>query len=638
MKCLVILSLFCLFGLFNGVLGRGIPFLNQQSQSPADYTGLYVKTDAVEELIGKEQFRKWVFHQQRASFVEFYNSFCGFCRRFAPHWIQLGVDVQDWKDIVTIAAIDCSSDENSDVCREFEVMSYPTIRYFPPNYDEGPKQIGKSVYRPEHDTLKQILVNFLHTDEQKLPSWPDLEDVTADSAAELFTTAPQNIKVVYVVLENVLEPNKNTTGAQVILDLHQIKDILIRRASSLDFLKPKSDTRPALFAVRRDLSIEELTSETEPTREDLRKTILSDLQKHNINIPVSSAPVTAPPEDKTKTPDWMKHKQDKAIQEKVAQMKDVIFQADLEQAVRFTLFHEIPRYDTIKEDRFLALKRFLSVLSRYFPFGDNGRNFLKDLETYVGDKEESISGESFETEAKRLEEHYRPVFSSSKFVACYSEVEGLRRYPCSLWLLFHHLTVAAVEQNISTDPLEVLHAMHGYIKHFFGCTDCSNHFQEMAKKNRMFSVASQDNAILWLWSAHNQVNKRLSGDTTEDPAHPKIQYPSATECPQCRRGDNASHNDDSDPWDRTEVLFYLRRIHSPQNISRLGVDDEAALPASLDVLRAKRYVSNVFSDIDMRMGLLLYGFCICMLLAAVRLFLKRGYRKKMYIHDLLGKV
>lgn len=155
----------------------------------------------------------------------------------------------------------------------------------------------------------------------------------------------------------------------------------------------------------------------------------------------------------------------------------------------------------------------------------------------------------------------------------------------------------------------------------------------------MFSVASQDNAILWLWSAHNDVNKRLSGDTTEDPAHPKIQFPSATECPQCRRGDNASHNDESEiSWDRTEVLFFLRRIHAVQNISRLGVDDESALPASLDVIRAKRYVSNVFSDIDMRMGLLLYGFCICMLLAAVRLFLKRGYRKKMYIHDLLGKV
>ncbi|GAB0099825.1 Sulfhydryl oxidase [Sergentomyia squamirostris] len=162
----------------------------------------------------------------------------------------------------------------------------------------------------------------------------------------------------------------------------------------------------------------------------------------------------------------------------------------------------------------------------------------------------------------------------------------------------------------------------------------------MARKNRMFSVASQDQAILWLWAAHNEVNKRLSGDATEDPVHPKIQFPDTTECAQCRRTDNTSHNDGNTEisWDRTEVLFFLRRIHAVPNISRLGVDDESALPATLDVLRAKRYVSNVFSDIDMRMGLLLYGFCICMLLAAVRLFLKRGYRKKMYIHDLLGKV
>lgn len=51
--------------------------------------------------------------------------------------------------------------------------------------------------------------------------------------------------------------------------------------------------------------------------------------------------------------------------------------------------------------------------------------------------------------------------------------------------MFHHLTVAADEQEKSTDPLEVLDAMHGYVKHFFGCTDCSRHFQEMAAKNKM---------------------------------------------------------------------------------------------------------------------------------------------------------
>uniref|UniRef100_A0A7G3ACA2 Sulfhydryl oxidase n=1 Tax=Lutzomyia longipalpis TaxID=7200 RepID=A0A7G3ACA2_LUTLO len=630
-----------LLGLLNAVQGRGIPFL-KQSQSPAEYNGLYMKTDDVQELIGKEQFRTAVFHQNRASFVEFYNSFCGFCRRFAPHWIQLGEETRSWRDIVDILAIDCSSDENSDVCRDFEVMSYPTVRYFPANYEEGPKQIGKSVYRPDSETLKETLINFLHTDEHKLPSWPDLDDVTADSAAELFTTAPQNIKIVYVVLENVQEPNKNTTGAQVILDLHKMKEALVRRASSLDFLHPKSDTRPALFAIHRDdLSIEELSGDKEATREDLRNMIMANLVKNNIAVPQTS-PIPLPVSEKTpdsSIPDWMKHKQDQAIQDKVAQMKGVVFQADLEQALRFSIFHEIPRYGDIRDDRLLALKRFLSVLSRYFPFGENGRKFLKELETFVGQKEDSVSGEEFEKYAKNLEEANRPVFSSTKFVGCYSEVDGLRRYPCSLWLLFHHLTVAAVEQNVSTDPLEVLHAMHGYIKHFFGCTDCSNHFQEMARKKRLFSVASQDNAILWLWSAHNEVNRRLAGDATEDPAHPKVQFPSAAECPQCRRGDNASHNDGSEiPWDRTEVLFFLRRIHSVQNISRLGVDDESALPATLDVLRAKRYVSNVFSDIDMRMGLLLYGFCICMLLAAVRLFLKRGYRKKMYIHDLLGKV
>ena len=71
-----------------------------------------------------------------------------------------------------------------------------------------------------------------------------------------------------------------------------------------------------------------------------------------------------------------------------------------------------------------------------------------------------------------------------------------------------------------------------------------------------FLPTSPDQSILWLWTIHNIANRwsvtksfakiwiksfkltsfvrNLAGDATEDPAHPKIQWPSDSQCPTCR--------------------------------------------------------------------------------------------------------
>lgn len=59
-------------------------------------------------------------------------------------------------------------------------------------------------------------------------------------------------------------------------------------------------------------------------------------------------------------------------------------------------------------------------------------------------------------------------------------------------------------------PLEVLNTMRCYVKHFFGCQECAQHFEAMAAKS-MDQVKSRREAVLWLWSHHNEVNARLAG-------------------------------------------------------------------------------------------------------------------------------
>lgn len=57
----------------------------------------------------------------------------------------------------------------------------------------------------------------------------------------------------------------------------------------------------------------------------------------------------------------------------------------------------------------------------------------------------------------------------------------------------------------------MLQTIRGYVRTFFGCKGCSQHFEEMAKES-MDSVKTADQAILWLWKKHNLVNSRLAGE------------------------------------------------------------------------------------------------------------------------------
>lgn len=283
--------------------------------------------------------------------------------------------------------------------------------------------------------------------------------------------------------------------------------------------------------------------------------------------------------------------------------------------------------------------------------GDNGQRFLFELNAYVN-SELKFDGKALSNKMKEIEKKHEPLFSSSQWIGCKPSVSGHRGFSCGLWQLFHYLTVQASNSDQSHDALEVLQAIHGFVKHFFGCTHCSKHFQEMADRNGIWKVATKEEAVLWLWSAHNEVNMRLAGDNTEDPAFPKIQYPSQGMCSQCYRkmipiqgGTPSSDISGAHHWDSREVLYFLRRIYSLFNLSRYGVDDETVLPEMMTSAYSSKLKSassgsfaGAFSEMDIRMGILLYAFCMLIIIVAVKLFLQRGYRKKIYTHDFLGKI
>ncbi|ELV13151.1 Sulfhydryl oxidase 2 [Tupaia chinensis] len=183
-----------------------------------------------------------------------------------------------------------------------------------------------------------------------------------------------------------------------------------------------------------------------------------------------------------------------------------------------------------------------------------------------------------------------------KWVGCQGSRPELRGYPCSLWKLFHTLTVRASTHpqalagtGFEDDPQAVLQTVRRYVRSFFGCRDCADHFEDMADAS-MASVKTADQAVLWLWRAHNVVSGRLAVEgppapapapchPSEDPKFPKVPWPSPDLCPACHEEVRGL-----DSWSESHVLAFLKRHYSSDNLldtyaADLGGLGGAAAPA-----------------------------------------------------------
>lgn len=206
-------------------------FKRQADTSNDENAGLYDENDSVVSLTAANLKEK-VFQQPYASLVEFYNSYCGFCRRYAPIWKQLASDILAWQSMIKVMALDCSRDENNSLCRQFDVMAYPTIRFIPPYYEDGPQNIGIPITAHAEAEVINALIENMHNVTNQPPKWPDFTALEPTSPhAELFTNnearAGALVKYAYIVNEN--ETNGTTVGSQVILDFLDTPVLVVKR-------------------------------------------------------------------------------------------------------------------------------------------------------------------------------------------------------------------------------------------------------------------------------------------------------------------------------------------------------------------------------------------------------------------------
>jgi len=244
-----------------------------------------------------------------------------------------------------------------------------------------------------------------------------------------------------------------------------------------------------------------------------------------------------------------------------------------------------------------------------------------------------------------------------KWRSCKGSESRYRGFPCGLWTVFHTLTVNCAELDASTiSGLNVLIGIREFINKFFGCAYCREHFKKMAKTIRA-EVTSHEDAIIWMWKSHNQVNARLKKDTSSDPVHPKIQFPPPSMCLECRSSADAENTIVTDPgfgvektnWNKRVVLEFLKEHYSPDNIrvkerslgSSSDIDDDTDSVRrrknkfTYRVYPRKRSSSSTrllgLSNFDMSLCVFLYVVVISVLIVLYLYFL-RFRRKSMFKH------
>ena len=91
---------------------------------------------------------------------------------------------------MAVAAIDCAMEYNMETCREYEVMGYPTIKFFSPNTPAGDMGQERQNRDKTIPVIKRDMITFL-SDLQSSnnvsrigPDWPKLPPVKVTGKIE----------------------------------------------------------------------------------------------------------------------------------------------------------------------------------------------------------------------------------------------------------------------------------------------------------------------------------------------------------------------------------------------------------------------------------------------------------------------
>lgn len=328
---------------------------------------LYDSNDNVFVLTSGNYYQS-VYEQPYASMVEFYNSFCGFCRSFAPTYKAFAQDMYSWNDIIHVSAMDCADDANNDICRNMEIMRYPTLLYFPPHYQNESNHLGIEIQHAPREVGETHLFELLANSSATTHSWPNLQPIDASSVDQLFASLPNHVQYIFIAYDPKNDSAVQREIQKVALDLRKIKQAQIRHLGS-----PIVSTNLALngqFATiyvgnKITKKIELLKHLTDFNRDSVRSAIENFLTSKGVDLlniidHSSSTPINPILPQQSEV-----NEQSTEIIQYVKSHPEMVFQSDLESAIRYSIFHELVKYNNMNDDQIAAMKGYISVLNKY---------------------------------------------------------------------------------------------------------------------------------------------------------------------------------------------------------------------------------------------------------------------------------
>jgi len=556
-----------------------LPQLTQEMGLGSGGTPLYTPDDKI-VLLNATNFQPNICGSERAWLVEFYSSWCGHCIHFAPTFKQLAADVNGWRDVMGIAAIDCAQEENMPTCREYEVMGYPTIKFFSPGTPAGNMGEERASRDKSVPAIKKDMVGFLKELQQKKEKagrgWPNLLPAEVDQGS------PVGLWDDGAILAIIMAEEVNATmGSEVLLDIWStvkklkvpLNIVRVEGKEGVDILSHHSVTQsPGIVALRKDGSLVDNFPGQKPTREAWFAAIKDFIWARSSELSLSQqnikgldngggGPAVATPSKE--------EKQRTASKKEIIARRFKVFASDLEKAVHYSIAHEVAQHSSITGETLQALQDYVAVLEKYFPGRMEMMLFLREVRKWVGGHQDTVRGEDLQSWITGYQTKHG-LKPASDWIGCKGSQARYGGYPCGLWSLWHSLTISQAAAHTG-DPREVLKAMQGFIEHFFGCRECARHFQQAIQEGQAIKeeVETHDDAVLFLWKVHNKANMRLQGDISEDPVFPKMVFPPREFCKECYG--NSQGLNLWDEFDRARVLDFLRQLYSQNRLLQQGL-------------------------------------------------------------------
>ncbi|XP_067085893.1 sulfhydryl oxidase 1 [Osmerus mordax] len=527
--------------------------------------GLYTASDQI-VILTTENADTVLFNSTAAMVVEFYASWCGHCIGFSPVYKSLARDIKEWKPAVDLGAIDCAEEQSRKICTNFGIKGYPTLKFF---HAYGTSDSKGQSFRGFPRDVKGLRQNIIEKMENHQEPWPPAcPPLEPASLAEIDSFFESN-SVQHLAL--IFEASNSYVGREVTLDLLQYDNIAVRRVlSTEEVLVSRLEVTdfPSCFLYYPGGNHTRLRVQNEA------RTFYSYALQRLPGVVRTGKPrpLTSDLLGNTTDEQWRVFNRSR------------VYMADLESTLHFSLRVELASHPILRGDALSALRRYVSVLAKYFPGRPVVKNLLTAVDSWLQAQSQSeISYSDLRDVLDNTAEVPDAALPEGQnWVGCQGSKPHLRRYPCGVWTLFHVLTVQA-KSSASTEPLEVLQAMRGYVHSFFGCRECATHFEAMAQDS-LSQVDSASTAVLWLWSRHNHVNNRLAGAGSEDPLFPKTQWPTPDMCPAChgvkRGGEHA--------WKPAEVLSFLLSYFSSERLLPDHLEEESRLLAQQKEQREAR--------------------------------------------------